>query len=661
MVRVRAVLRRWAEEALTSPTIADPEVRARTERTLFSRAAHLNTATAFLSPPSATLWVVLLWGNADRGRLLVWFTLVVLSAVMSALSLARFDYENGSVDRAVTRMSAALLTAGVAWGSITWLWVPADPTWKPLTGMLVLAPMVVNSIFVAAIPRFFWSFQVTLVTVALAGLILDPYPSTRVTLVILLYGLPFTGLLARIKRSSDKQAAYYAVTVEHMAAALQTANADLAHEASYDSLTDIANRHTFTRAIDAALSADERVGVVLVDLDYFKSINDTLGHAAGDAVLRGVARRLEGQNRRGDLLARLGGDEFTVLVKEPHDLAALRSVAERIQRSFEDPLVIDGRVHTLTVSAGAAISRKGDQGSDVLQAADAALYEAKRRGRGTYRLYDHDLRCRIATQVSAKRQLQSALADEEIVGWFQPIVDLQTGRVVGAEGLARWVLPDGTVRSAGDFLNPREDNCILTDVSAAVGRDLLALRHRLIREGDTCPLGLNVAAGSLNDLLERVLVEDDLSGLSLEFSETEIVADPAEAHDRLLECRARGAQIWLDDFGTGQWSMSLLTELPLDGVKIDGSFVEAMAAHREARAIVVAIIEMATTLGLSVVAEGIENQGQARMLRSLGAGSGQGYLFAPAIPADQLFDLLRSDGNWTALLTDAQPSGSGPR
>ncbi|MEZ5230371.1 MAG: EAL domain-containing protein [Acidimicrobiales bacterium] len=478
-------------------------------------------------------------------------------------------------------------------------------------------------------------------------------------------------MISAIKMRHDEQGMYFALEHEATAAELSVSNEQLAVEASRDSLTGLSNRTDFTMRLEHAMATAEastsQVGLLFIDLDHFKVVNDSLGHAAGDELLVEVANRILARLRPSDVLARLGGDEFTVLIPEVDGVDDVARIAERVLTAFDEPFDLQGRRHRMSASIGVACT--GEQGltsADLLRLADAALYQAKGEGRARTSVFDSSLRARLDDRLDDEAELRDAVANGEFTGWFQPIVDLTSGRVDAAEGLVRWVGPNG-IRDAGSFIELAAELGLDIDLSAIVLDELHRLQVELRSIGAEIDLGFNLPPAHLLELLARFDGDADLSGITVEITETGVIADVERVVEHLLDIRRRGASVWLDDFGQGQSSMSLLTHLPLDAVKIDREFVTNVVTDITSQAIVSAIADIGHTLGYRVIAEGIETLAQADALRGLGVTHGQGFLFAAGLPgadflalADQDFDFSETLGlvqrpGWRWLTRAQQP------
>jgi diguanylate cyclase (GGDEF)-like protein len=421
----------------------------------------------------------------------------------------------------------------------------------------------------------------------------------------------------------------------------------LRHQATHDRLTDLPNRVALHQESEPVLAGARRSGtlaaLLLIDLDRFKEVNDTLGHEQGDHLLVEVADRLRAVLRRRDLLARLGGDEFAVLAVLPHR-GALGEVATRVHAALARPFDVCGVAVELGASIGIAL--QPDHGEDIstlLRRADVAMYEAKRVGSGI-ETYDPERDPYSAERLKLLSELRHAIDHDQLVLHFQPKVALDaTRRVIGVEALVRWQHPERGLLGPGDFLGVAERTGLIADVTRwvldAAVRQCAAWRER----GTELPVAINLAAANIVDVtlpsaVERSLRRWNVPGelLECEISEDTVMGDPRRATEVLEQLRALGVRLSLDDFGTGHSSLSYLKSLPLDEVKIDRSFVTGMAVDASDAAIVRSTIDLARHLGLDVVAEGVETEEVFEVLVSLDCDVAQGFLLSRPLPADQL-------------------------
>jgi diguanylate cyclase (GGDEF)-like protein/PAS domain S-box-containing protein len=433
--------------------------------------------------------------------------------------------------------------------------------------------------------------------------------------------------------------------------------AELERLALYDPLTGMPNRALFSDRLSHAIERrgrTEAAAVYFLDLDRFKRINDSLGHGAGDDVLREVAERIERTLRPDDTVARFGGDEFTVLCESVGGVLEAVGVADRLQREISRPLRAGGAELRLTASIGIALAEPGESVdcSRLVEDADAAMYRAKERGGARTELFDMAMRERAVRALTIEQELQHGLERGELRLYYQPLVNLETGDMVGAEALVRWDHPERGLLGPDQFLPVAEESGLVVQVGAwVVGEACRRLRDWDRRNGgSTFGLAVNLSARELThpDVVPTVLNAVRRSALdphrlTIEVTESTAMADRDSGFRALRELNAAGIRIAIDDFGTGYSSLDHLREMPADILKIDRSFVAGMSANSPDSALVAAAVAMGRALDLQVVAEGIETSEQVADLREFGCPLGQGYLFARPLPPDELDELLEAD------------------
>jgi diguanylate cyclase (GGDEF)-like protein len=400
--------------------------------------------------------------------------------------------------------------------------------------------------------------------------------------------------------------------------------------------------------------------VFFLDLDGFKSVNDTLGHAAGDRVLRDVAQRLLGVIRPHDTLGRQSGDEFVIVCESLETEFPIATIAERLSEALTAPFELDGEQFLVSASVGIVLTESDEDASKLIQQADAAMYRAKELGRGRYEIFSDELRERISRRLEIERALRGAVERSEMVLHYQPQVHLSTGAIAGVEALLRWERPDGMVMP-NDFVPMAEETGLIVPIGAWVLREAVDQSWTWqsdadIQEAPWTSVNLSVRQLSDPDLMasvREVLSEhsSDPSKLFLEVTESLILEDAEQGLTVLTALKALGTEIAIDDFGTGYASLSYLRRFPATILKVDRSFIAAINDDDRTRAIVTAIIEMAHALGLETVAEGIETVEQLTTVRELGCDLGQGFLFARPMPAAELGPLLRERLPFASMLT----------
>lgn len=432
------------------------------------------------------------------------------------------------------------------------------------------------------------------------------------------------------------------------------AEARLAYLAYYDALTDLPNRALLTERLNLAIAAAHRhnasFAVLFLDLDRFKIINDSLGHAAGDELLRTVAARLKGYIRESDTVARLGGDEFVIVAAElaqPEDVTVL---AQGVLDILSAPMTLEGDELWISASVGIALyPLDGTDAATLLRNADAALYRAKHRGKNKFQFYTGEMDASARQRLHMETQLRHAVERNEFALAYHPQVNVATGRIVGAEALLRWK-NDGVTRAPGEFIPLLEETGLIVPVGEWVLKHACAAA-RGWRDAGFCDVrvAVNLSArqfqqDQLVSLVADILKQAGLpaSTLELEVTETMVVENDERASKILLGLKEIGVLLSTDDFGTGYSSLSYLRRFPMGSVKIDHSFIRDILTDEDAASITRAVIAMARNLGLRVVAEGVESQDQLAFLRIHGCDEAQGDALSPPLSAQDFLVLLQS-------------------
>jgi diguanylate cyclase (GGDEF)-like protein/PAS domain S-box-containing protein len=429
------------------------------------------------------------------------------------------------------------------------------------------------------------------------------------------------------------------------------AEEQLRHQAFHDALTGLANRALFTNRVEHALVlrselARAEVAVLFLDLDDFKGVNDTLGHAAGDTLLRGVGVRLRETLSPSYTVARLGGDEFAVLIEEVAGPASALDAAERIVTTLLKPFEIEGREVFVSASVGIALGTVAD---DLLRAADVAMYRAKASGKSQHVMYMPTMAEDFVGRLELVAELRRARREEFVVH-YQPVVDLESHAVVGVEALVRWAHPTRGLLPPGEFIALAEETGKIVDIGAWVLAEACAqvARWRAETPGSAeLTLNVNVSTrqvrpGVLVNAVRSALADSGLppEALTLELTESVLARRHEELRAVLTDVAALGVRLALDDFGTGYSSLSLLQDLPVHTLKVDRSFVSALDEDATRQGFVQAIVDLAHTLDVALVAEGMETAAETSELRRLGCQAGQGFHFAPPLGADEVGELL---------------------
>jgi diguanylate cyclase (GGDEF)-like protein len=423
--------------------------------------------------------------------------------------------------------------------------------------------------------------------------------------------------------------------------------------AERDSLTGAANRHMFQQTLETTLaespSESNVTAVLFVDLDDFKLVNDSLGHAAGDDLLVAVTERISKLVRHTDLVARLGGDEFAILTDDDAELSRARSMAERLVRDLRVPYVLGENTVSVTASIGIASCRDANRSAqEVVRNADVAMYMAKANGKAGFAVFDPGMHAAIRARHELGAELQHAVDLGQLRLVFQPIMALESGRIAGLEALVRWQHPERGLVAPGEFIEIAEENGSILPIGRWVMREACERAVAWQRDGVTPPalfLCVNVSAreiqqpgfvGSVEETLAWAGLEP--SRLILEITETALIKATTTTVETLEALRALGVRVVIDDFGTGYFSLSHLRQFPVDALKIASEFVQVAEGDSRSAALAGAIVALGASLDITTVAEGIETRAQAERMRSLGCKFGQGYYFAQPISEADLAD-----------------------
>jgi diguanylate cyclase (GGDEF)-like protein/PAS domain S-box-containing protein len=433
--------------------------------------------------------------------------------------------------------------------------------------------------------------------------------------------------------------------------------AQLAHQAFHDPLTDLANRELFRDRVEHALARrhGQPLAVLFLDIDDFKKVNDSLGHSAGDKLLLSVADRIRHCMREGDTAARLGGDEFGVLLEDTRDAS---TVAERITEAVREPISIDASDVCVTVSIGISVSTLGhDSAAELLRNADVAMYAAKNRGKGRFEQFEPDMHATAVKRLELEAGLRRAIDQNEFRVHYQPIVELASGRIAGVEALVRWAHPDRGMLAPGEFIALAEQTGLIVPLGRWVLEQACCQARTWRSEWTSEPpiyMSVNLSAEQLNapeliDDVKKALIQSELPAemLMLEITESVLMRDGEAAVARLEELREIGVKLAIDDFGTGFSSLSYLQRFPLDVLKVAKPFVDEMNVRAHGAALVRGIVELARTLDLGVIAEGVERGEQGDLLREMGCRFAQGYWFARPQSSQGIRELLLDSSRGT--------------
>jgi diguanylate cyclase (GGDEF)-like protein len=442
----------------------------------------------------------------------------------------------------------------------------------------------------------------------------------------------------------------------------EQAEEQLRESATHDALTALPNRTAFSDRLQRALERSHRqpgaeFAVLFADVDRFKSVNESLGHAVGDTLLAAISRRLEGALRPGDLVARVGGDEFGLLLWNIADPASAVSAADRLLEGLKAPFPLEGREIRLTASVGIALSGPGyESQEELLRDAHTAMSRAKAHGRDRAVVFDKAMRVQAVARLQIETDLRRAIEGAQFQVHYQPIVSLASGAISGCEALVRWQHPDRGLLQPVEFLPLAEETGLITWIDRWVLREASRQARAWQSQFPSQPsftLSVNLSGKQLAQPLLVDYVESTLreacfhaGDLKLEVTESVVMENAEAAVEILTALRALGVQLLIDDFGTGYSSLSYLHRFPFNVVKIDRSFVAVMHGIEKNREIVRTIIDLAHKLGMQVIAEGVETAEQLGALRTVECGYGQGYLFSQPLTAEDMADLLASKPSW---------------
>jgi diguanylate cyclase (GGDEF)-like protein len=427
---------------------------------------------------------------------------------------------------------------------------------------------------------------------------------------------------------------------------------ELRHQAMHDALTGLANRRLFRQRLEEAVRAtaqEDQVAVVFVDLDDFKVVNDTLGHAVGDELLRKMANRLQACIRTSDIASRLGGDEFAVLLTRGGEVAA-HSVATRLTRAMRQPILIEGEPVFIQASVGIAVGTAELRRApgELLEQADMAMYAAKDAGKARFAVFEPGMRERLLGRAAVKDDLHRALGRAQLLLHYQPIVDLHSGKVTGAEALLRWQHPLHGFIPPLTFIPMAEETGLINRIGRwALHTACLEAAQWPQPFGERLSIHVNFSAAQLlnPDVVDEVSTILDETGLlphllTIEMTESVLMNDNAAVAAQMSQLKALGVRIAIDDFGTGYSGLSYLDRLPVDVLKIDKAFVDKLDESTGRPPLAMAVVGLADMLGLGVVAEGVETPEQRALLVQMGCPAGQGYFFSRPVPADELRALM---------------------
>ncbi|MDX1443115.1 MAG: EAL domain-containing protein [Gammaproteobacteria bacterium] len=634
----------------------DQQVEGELTNLLFRNTRGLHVTTMI-----GALLIAILFGNEVPGAVLVLWTLFMLGTeLVRAIIARRFNRTEIPLEEAPEwrrRFATGNLLAAIGWGSAgVLLFVPGNETAQVILVIIILSAVAVSIPALAADRKLFVTFSLLAVTPLLVRLLLQESPSSLVAAAMLIFLFPLlTAFALRISRQTiDELNMHFAYAdlareLSGEVAVRRQAEGRLMDLANFDQLTGLPNRTLLRDRLDQALRKarrrDGRVAVLFLDLDRFKHINDSMGHHAGDDVLRTVSKRLQDCVRAENTVARLSGDEFIIIIEDFDSLDAVRAVTRRILMEVSEPIPLtDGNEVKLGASIGIALFP--DHGKTVealLQNADIAMYRAKTNGRNTFQVFAPDMHAEALTRMSRENALRRALENEEFYLAYQPQLDTFSNGYVGVEALLRWESPEYGSISPAEFIPLAEECGLITPIGDWVFRNACEQAVRFQEDfGSGFHMAVNLSAHQLDPdrligKVERMLEDTGADPRTIVIEITESIA-MSNAHSNLTllrKLRSMGFQLALDDFGTGNSSLTYLKRFPINTVKLDKSFIDKVTMNREDAAICKATIDLTNALELQVIAEGVESRDQADWLQKQNCFLMQGYLFSPPLRAHE--------------------------
>lgn len=630
-------------DAITAEEARAPEVAAELQR----RFRHTILFATLGTVPTAIGLGALMWLVAPSTGVVFW-VLAALSTLGMWLVILRMP-----VGESWLRPATALqIYGGVIWGSLPLMAMPVDERWQIFMAAFGMGVQASSVLFAAQLRRLFYAFHLPNSVLSVTGFLLLADGAGRWGAALLAYAAVFATGLSEIHHLTALSASTFSIRSARLAdglsansVALSEANERLVTQARTDPLTSLANRFEFDRRLAQVLSSSpERrgavVAVAMLDLDRFKWVNDSLGHRVGDLLLVAVGKRLQQRLLPDETLARFGGDELVVLSPEAERGTGGAELGGRLSSAFVEPFVIDGRRLDIRASIGVVDSSASIEPGDLLRFADAALYQGKRQGGGRVEVFDGVLQEQLRQRREIEAELCSALGRGQLVPYLQPFVDLESGAVIGAESLVRWIHPDG-IRVAGSFFEVVEELGLVDHLTHHL-LDELTVRRLASPTLAPVPISVNVAPDHFRGLVDRYEDTQVLAGLMLEITEQARFDESVDGVNQLIgRARTAGARILLDDFGIGFSSLARAARLDVDGYKLDRLFIAELASDADARAVMAGVVEIAGRQGREVIAEGVETAEQARILADFGVTTAQGFLYSPAVPVEDFEDLVR--------------------
>ncbi len=613
------------------------------------------------TPLAAPIFAYLAYPESTPSSVITWVALAVISFLLNVAITIGHRKIAGD---ALWIFSVPAFLIGATWGATPYVIDPQNPVAQAIVTLVLVAVCAVATVMNA--PNRMGFLAMTIPIIALGGSYLLTAndgrlralaPAALILFAIMtiihheVNGTITRAIVARVRNDILlDELNLERERIEMTNQALLSANARLNHRATHDPLTGLLNRSALTDRLESLVDQSAPgagVAVLYLDLDRFKLVNDSLGHHVGDQLLQEASRRCT-EALPNAPIARLGGDEFCVLLYPVASPTDATRAADRIRSALDASFEVAGRSVGAPVSIGIAVGFGDTTSEDLHRYADVALYRAKDRGRNQVALFDQHMRDSMDQVIDQGAALRDALAEDQIVPWFQPEIDLFTGEMIGVEALARWVSPAG-ILDASSFMPTAEQVGLELMISDAMTVAALTTRYDWHQRGidPEFRIRINATAQQITSphhvqKFLRAIEANNIppTGVSIEITETSVIRDIEVVSQGLTLARDAGITVALDDFGTGHSSLSLLQRLPIDAVKIDRSFIRNLVDDSRDRALVNTVIHLGSELGLTVTAEGVETEAQAELLRSFGCHSAQGYLYSPAIPSEQVLARL---------------------
>jgi diguanylate cyclase (GGDEF)-like protein len=647
----------------TPPPVVDPQVDRRVRDDALAHVVSNLAPLQVMLVPLVLLISAMMRDEVSRFRLGVWVGSAIVATVLLVIACSRCRARPAGDRLGAALTGLALSAVGAVAGLSTWVAAESGVEVEMMFALFPAISLAVGTIACAGRRDMFLAYVVPLTTVAAAGLV-GTGDSRLQTLAAIYVGFTLSqmalhhtvsaSLLASLRLQFTSQALAVRMAADQLELTqaydqLSETNARLAHLASHDPLTGLFNRRGTLERLEQQLADPEQhpVSLLFCDLDRFKAVNDLLGHRGGDQFIAVLADRIVRTVDPSCTAGRIGGDEFVVVLPR-HDTARAAAVANRLVSVLAQPVHAEGRAVPSSVSVGVASAPlRGDATSDLLRNANAALYRAKHAGRNRVEVFDGEMHLELQAMLDSEQALRRALDNGEVVPYYQPEIDASTGRVIGAELLARWLRADGRVVTASEFIEVARKAGLLERLTERVLNQARPEIRRLASFGlpDGFRFRVNLAPSSTDRSWRNAPIDDLLRGIdpnlmTVDVREAAVVADLPTAAATLAAFRARGGRVCLDDFVRGVSSLSLLRKLPIDEVRVDHLAIDTITSHPHDRAIVRSVIAVVREIGLSVTSEGVETGAQADALIALGCVRQQGHHYAMAMPFEQFESYL---------------------